>query len=388
MGHLGKKPIRLMWFAVVLPALLLNYFGQGALLIRTPAAVENPFYLMAPESLLLPVVIVATTATVIASQAMITGAFSLTMQAVQLGYSPRVHIEHTSAEQHGQIFIPAVNWVLMAACIGLVLGFRSSSDLAAAYGVAVTGTMTVTTILLYFVARERWKWSLANTVLLIGPLLLIDLAFLFTNLIKIPDGGWFPLVVAITVFALLTTWKRGRAVLVGRMAERTLPRELFLENLDSSPPTRVPGTAVFMYRAPDATPPALLHNLKHNKVLHEQVVFLSVVTEDVPHVPSSERCELESLGHGVHQIVLRYGFMQSVDVPRELAALKDRGLEFKPMETTYFLGRERLMPSRRPALARWRARLFAVMARNERDATSYFRLPPNRVVELGAQIEL
>jgi KUP system potassium uptake protein len=388
MGHLGKRPIRLMWFSVVLPALVLNYFGQGALVLRDPDAIQNPFYLMAPQPLLLPVVAIATAATVIASQALISGAYSLTMQAVQLGYSPRVTIEHTSAEQFGQIFIPAINWALMLACIGLVLGFQTSSNMAAAYGVAVTMTMAITTVLFYFVARERWKWPLSSAILMVGAFLIIDLAFLFANLLKIPSGGWFPLVVGVIVFALLTTWKRGRMTLMNRMKDRTLPRDLFVESLGINPPTRVPGTAVFMYRSPEATPPALLHNLKHNKVLHEQVVFLSVLTEDVPHVPLEKRSKVDVLGHGVYQVVLRYGFMEHVDVPQALGSLHVTGLQFKPMETTYFLGRETLVASKHPGMAVWRSKLFALMLRNERTATAFYRLPPNRVVELGAQIEL
>jgi KUP system potassium uptake protein len=388
MGHLGPKPIRLMWFSVVLPALLLNYFGQGALVLRVPAAIENPFYLMAPQSLLLPVIVVSTAATVIASQALISGAFSLTLQAVQMGYSPRVRIEHTSADQYGQIFIPAVNWALMLACIGLVVGFRSASNLAAAYGVAVTGTMTITTILLYKVAREQWKWNVAAASALTAFLLIIDLSFLFTNLSKVPMGGWFPLAVGAVVFTLLTTWKRGRAILNRRMNSRTLPRELFVESIRKNPPLRVPGTAVFMYRIPGVTPPALLHNLKHNKVLHEQVVFLSVVTEGRPQVALEDRLHVEQLGNGLYQMVLRYGFMESVHLPQVLGAAKVDGLTFKPMETTYFLARETLLASERPGMAVWRARLFSVLARNERPATSFFHLPPNRVVEMGAQIEL
>ena len=388
MGHFGAKPIRLTWFVIVLPSLLLNYFGQAALISRDPLAIEQPFFLMAPQALLLPVVIISTCAAVIASQALISGTYSLTMQAVQLGYAPRVRIDHTSAEKFGQIFIPGINWALMLACIGLVVGFRSSENMTAAYGVAVTGTMTITTILLFFVAREKWKWSIGATAMVVGTFFIIDIAFLITTLYKVKDGGWFPLAVGVIVFALLTTWKRGRVVLTRRMKDRTLPRDLFVQSLGTSPPTRVPGTAVFMFRSPEATPPALLHNLKHNKVLHKEVVFLSVLTEDAPHVSPERRSEYESLGHGIHQLVLRYGFMEEADVPAALATLRIPGLQFKPMETTYFLGRETLITSKRPGMARWRSKLFTLMARNERAATSFFRLPPNRVVELGAQIEL
>jgi KUP system potassium uptake protein len=388
MGHFGRRPIRLAWFAVVLPALLLNYFGQGALLIRDPSAVENPFYRMAPAWALLPVVVIATAATVIASQALISGAFSLTLQAVQLGYCPHVEIDHTSARERGQIYIPSVNWALMVACIGLVLGFRSSSNLAAAYGVAVTTTMAITTLLFYFVARERWKWSAWRAGLLTGGFLAIDLAFWSANLLKVPHGGWFPLVVGAVVFTLLSTWKRGRLVLTKRMRDLTIPRSTFLESLGRHPPHRVPGTAVFMYGSTTRTPPALLHNLKHNKVLHERLVFLSIRTEEVPTVPPEQRAGVEPVDRGMWQVVLRYGFMEDADVPAALRAIEYDGLEFKPLETTYFLGRETIIATKRPGMALWRERLFAVMARNARPATAFFRLPPNRVVELGAQVEL
>jgi KUP system potassium uptake protein len=388
MGHFGRRPIRVVWFLIVLPALLLNYFGQGALLIHTPAAVENPFYRMTPEWALYPVVGIATAATVIASQALISGAFSLTMQAVQLGYVPRVAIDHTSAREFGQIYIPGVNWGLMLACIGLVIGFRSSSNLAAAYGVAVTTTMLITTLLLFVVLRERWKWGLPLAAIVTGFFLIIDFAFWGANLIKIPHGGWFPLVVGAVIFGLMSTWKRGRQILTERLGESALPVEQFVQDVSVNSPPRVPGTAVFMYSNPEATPPALLHNLKHNKVLHERVVFLAVVTAEEPHVQTHERVTVEELGCGFYRMRLNYGFMEEPDVPEALAALKETGMEFKPLETTYFLGRETLIPSRRPGMARWREHLFATMNRNARTATSFFGLPPNRVVELGAQIEL
>ncbi|MGZ8378753.1 MAG: potassium transporter Kup [Gemmatirosa sp.] len=388
MGHFGRRPIQLAWFGLVLPALLLNYFGQGALLIRNPAAVASPFYRMVPEWALLPVVVIATLATVIASQALISGAFSLTLQAVQLGYSPRVQIEHTSAREMGQIYIPSINWALMASCIALVLGFRTSTNLAAAYGVAVTTTMAITTLLFYFVARERWGWSAWKAGAIAGFFLVIDLAFWGANLLKIPHGGWVPLVIGAVVFTLLSTWKKGRLVLAARMAERTLPRESFLESLMQHPPHRVPGTAVFMYGSATGTPPALLHNLKHNRVLHERVVFLTIRTEEVPTVGDAERSSVASIGHGLWQVTLRYGFMEDADVPAALAALGHEELPFRPMETTYFLGRETLIATKRPGMALWRERLFALMSRNARPATTFFRLPPNRVVELGAQVEL
>lgn len=388
MGHFGKRPIRVAWFLIVLPALLLNYFGQGALLIQTPAAVENPFYRMVPSWGLYPVVAIATAATVIASQALISGAFSLTLHAVQLGYFPRVAIDHTSAREFGQIYIPGVNWVLMFACIGLVVGFGSSSNLAAAYGVAVSTTMVITTLLFFVVARERWRWSLPLVLIVTGFFLIIDLAFWGANILKISHGGWFPLVVAGVLFGVMTTWKRGRLILRERLGGVVLPADLFLQDVRSNSTTRVPGTAVFMYSDPAATPPALLHNLKHNKVLHERVVFLVVETENVPHLSGRERAIIEDLGVGFYRVTLRYGFMEEPNVPQALAELRAKGLEFKPMETSYFLGRETLIPTNRPGMALWRERLFAVMHRNARTATSFFCLPPNRVVELGAQIEL
>jgi len=389
MGHFGPRPIRIAWFAIVFPALLLNYLGQAAWVITNPAAIKNPFFHMVPGWALYPVVIIATAATVIASQALISGSYSLTMQAVQLGYSPRVKIEHTSASEFGQIYIPSINWVLMLSCIGLVLGFKSSSNLAAAYGVAVTTTMVATSILFYVVARERWKWSLPVALLIGGVFLVIDLAFWGANLLKIPHGGWFPLVVGGIVFTLLTTWKTGRQILAQRMQDRTLPVDLFTRDILSRPPLRVPGTAVYMYSNLQGTPPALLHNLKHNKVLHERVVFLSIITDEVPYVAAEERSEVRQLADGVYQIALHYGFMEEVDVPATLATIEHPVLKFKLMDTTFFLGRETLIASaEKPGMAKWREQLFATMSRNARSASSFFRLPPNRVVELGAQIEL
>ena len=388
MGHFGRRPIRVAWFAVVLPALLLNYAGQGALLLRDPAAVEHPFFHMVPGWALYPVVVIATAATVIASQALISGAFSLTMHAVQLGYIPRVTIEHTSARQRGQIYIPAINWLLMLACIGLVLGFGSASNLAAAYGVAVTTTMVITTVLFFVVARERWRWPLPLALGVAGFFLAIDAAFWGANLIKIPHGGWFPLVVGAVMFGLMTTWRRGRHVVIEKVGGGLLPLETFLESIARSSPHRVRGTAIFMYGNPAATPPALLHNLKHNQVLHERVVFLTVETAERPHVTREERATVEDLGHGFHRVCLRYGFMDEPDVPESLPLLAPFGLTFKHLETTYFLSRETIIPTKDPAMSTWRGHLFAVMARNARTASSFFRLPPNRVVELGAQIEL
>ncbi|HEX7088936.1 MAG TPA: potassium transporter Kup [Longimicrobiales bacterium] len=389
LGHFGRRPIRLAWFTLVLPALLLNYFGQGALVIGRPEAIENPFFLLVPAWALPGLVVLATAATIIASQALISGAYSLTMQAVQLGYAPRVNIEHTSAEQIGQIYIPGINWAFMLVCIGLVLGFRTSSNIAAAYGVSVTTTMVVTSTLFLVVAREQWRWAPPLALLAGGFFLLVDLSFWSASLLKIPRGGWFSLLAGAAVFTLLTTWKRGREILAQRIRDRTLPRDLFLANILESPPLRVPGTAVYMYSNPQGTPPALLHNLKHNKVLHERVVFLMVETEEVPFVRAEERATVEHLADGIYHVILHYGFMEDVDVPKALAAIRRDGLEFRPLETTYFLGRETLIASRRqPGMAVWREKLFALMSRNARSAASFFRLPPNRVVELGAQIEL
>jgi len=388
MGHIGKKPIRLTWFSVVLPALMLNYFGQGALLLSHPEANINPFYKLIPGWGLIPMVILATAATSIASQAVISGAFSLTRQAVQLGYCPRVRIQHTSAKEIGQIYIPAVNWALMLATIALVLGFKSSSDLAAAYGIAVTTTMVITTILLYAVARDRWGWSRLKTMSLMLLFLIIDLSFFGANIIKFLRGGWVPLLVAAVVYTLMTTWRRGRAILAERFREMALPDELFLSSVETDPPIRVPGTAVFMDRTPDATPHALLHNLKHNKVLHERVVLLTALTEERPHVPEDKRVEVIPRRHGVYRIVLRYGYMENPDIPQALSNIQVPGLEFKPMETTYFLGRETLLATKNPGMAIWREHLFSWMSRNALSAAYFFDLPPNRVVELGTQVEL
>lgn len=388
MGHFGKLPIRLTWFTIVLPMLLLNYFGQGALILAEPEAVEHPFFFMAPDWALLPLVGLTTMATVIASQAVISGAFSLTRQAVQLGYLPRIGIEHTSEQQIGQIYIPAVNWALMVACIGLVLGFRSSSSLAAAYGVAVTTDMVFTTILFAYVARALWKWSLPVVALLAVGFLVVDLSFWGANIVKIPHGGWFPLVIAAIMFTVLTTWKKGRQILAERLQVGVLPIELFLKEVQNNPPHRVPGTAVFMYGNPAGTPPALLHNLKHNKVLHERVIFLMVRTDEIPVVALEDRVQVQSLGADVYRIIATYGFTEDPNIPEMLRLCAKDGLNFKMGETTFFLGRETLIATKRKGMAIWREKLFAFMSRNAQRATAYFRIPPNRVVELGAQVEL
>ncbi len=388
MGHFGPKPIRIAWFALVLPSLVLNYFGQGALLLRNPAAAAHPFYGMVPGWALYPLVVLSTVAAVIASQAVISGAFSLTRQAVLLGYCPRVRIDHTSAREIGQIYVPSVNWALMVATIALVLGFRSSSSLAAAYGVAVTTTMAITTILMAVVARERWKWSVAAAAGLAAVFLGPDLAFFGANIVKVPHGGWFPLVVAGAVFTLLTTWRRGREILDERLRSELLPIDLFLVDVSQGKVPRVQGTAIYMSRTSEGVPPTLLHNLKHNKVLHRQIVFLTVLTAEQPHVPQEQRLEVEELGYGIFRVVARYGFMEDAHVPELLATIRFHGLDFPPNDTSFFLGKETIFATKRPGMAMWRERIFAVMSRNARSATLFFKLPPNRVVELGAQIEI
>ncbi len=388
MGHFGRKPIRLAWYAIVCPALVINYFGQGAWLLSHPSAKENPFYNLAPSWALYPMVVIATSAASIASQALISGAFSLTMQAIQLGYSPRMEIDHTSSETRGQIYMPQLNWALMLACIGLVLGFRSSSNLASAYGVAVTFTMLVTTILFYFAARRLWGWKAWQAGIVCGFFVLLEGILCSANLLKIAHGGWFPLVVAGIVFTLMSTWKTGRRVLGDRLRSSFIPLSLFLEDVDRTAPLRVPGTAVFLSSNADATPLALLHNLKHNRVLHQSVIFLTIQTQDVPHVEKDERFELEKLREGFHRVVARYGFMEDPNVPEILERCRPLGLEFNVMSTTFFLSRETIIPTKNPGMAVWREKLFAFLSRNAQRPTDFFRIPANRVVELGMQVEM
>ena len=387
-GHFGTTPIRLTWFTVVLPALVLNYFGQGALLLKEPESAINPFFRMSPSWALYPLVVLAAAAAVIASQAIISGAFSLTMQAIQLGYSPRLKVNYTSARVIGQIYVPVVNWGLMLSCIALVLGFRTSSNLAAAYGVAITTTMLITTILFYVVARRRWSWPAPLALTVAAFFVTIDLAFFGANMLKIAHGGWFPLLVSGLILFLMLTWRKGRRVLRGRLSQICLPLDDFLPELESST-RRVPGTAVYMSGNRSGTPLALLHNLKHNKVLHEQVVLLTVRTEEVPYlVNSRDRVAIEKLNGGFWRIQVHFGFMEKPDVPAALSGLRDADLRLDPMRITYFIGRETILATSKLGLSSWRGSLFAWMTRNAGDATSYFCLPPNGVVELGARVEV
>ena len=388
MGHFGKRPIRVAWFALVLPALLINYFGQGALVIADPQAAEHPFFQLAPGWALIPLVVLTTLATVIASQAVISGAFSLTRQAVQLGYLPRVDIEHTSSTQIGQIYIPGLNLLLAIACVGLVVGFRSSSNLAAAYGVAVTTDMVFTTILLAVVSRTLWKWSLPATVAMAAAFLVFDLGFWTAGLTKIPSGGWFPLVIAAFVFTVMTTWKRGRAILADRLAESALPIAELPAKLAALAPLRVKGTAIYLTRDPRFVPHALVLNLHHNKVVHERIVFLGMFTEGVAYIPDHDRVEIETLAPNVLRVSAHHGFAEDPEVPAVIARCRQMGLEIDPAQTTFFVGRETLLATERPVMAIWRERLFARLSRNARRATRYFNIPPSRVVELGAEIEL
>jgi KUP system potassium uptake protein len=389
MGHFGRSPIRWAWFTLVLPALLLNYFGQGVLLLRDPSAARNPFYLLAPEWAIYPLVVLGTGAAAIASQAVISGAFSNTRQAMQLGYCPRMEVVHTSAEERGQIYLPGLNIVLLVGVVALVLGFRNSSALAGAYGIAVVTAMMMTTCMAYIVARERWGVRRVVALPVAGLFLAIELAFFSATSVKIPDGGWFPLAMAVVLFTLMTTWKRGREILGGKLRAASMDlKDLMTSFSGEHAPVRVPGTAVFMTGNPEGSPPALLHNLKHNKVLHEQVVLLTIASEDVPHVSAEERVEVQPLEQGFVRVIARYGFMENPSIPDILKKGREKGLQFQLMSTSFFLGRETLIPSKKPGMAMWREALFSWMSRNARSATAFFRIPPNRVVELGTQVEL
>jgi KUP system potassium uptake protein len=388
MGHFGRRPILLGWYALVLPSLLLVYFGQGALLIHDPSAIENPFYRLAPEWALMPLVVLATVATVIASQALISGAYSLTRQAVQLGYSPRVHIEQTSATRQGQIYIASVNWLLMLACIGLVIGFQESANLAAAYGLAVATTMVITTMVFFVVARQRFRWRRWFAIPLCGVFFLIDLAFFGATLFKIPDGGWFPLVAAAVVFTLLSTWRTGRLLVRDRLLRKPLPIRDFVAELADHPPVRAPGSGAYLFRHPGTTPPALLATLRHHDSLHQTVLVVAVVTEKRPYVHPTQRAEVEDLGSGFWAVVLHFGFMDDVDVPEALAQRVVPRVGCDLGSIAYFLGRESLRVTPRAGMVRWRERLFAVMSRNATSAAEYFALPVDQTVEIGVGVEL
>ncbi|WP_397588475.1 potassium transporter Kup [Sandarakinorhabdus limnophila] len=387
MGHFGRNPIRLAWFALVLPALMINYLGQGALLTAHPEAVSNPFFLMAPEWARLPLVVLATLATIIASQAVISGAFSVTQQAIQLGFLPRMKIVHTSASAFGQIYIPAVNWALLVLVMFLVLAFQSSSNLAAAYGIAVTGTMLIDTLLVGVLVLTIWRWPAWWAAPLLAIFLIVDFAYFASNLTKVPDGGWFPLVIGIIGFTGLTTWSRGRALMQERLRDSSMPMEVFIKSAAAAA-TRVPGTAVFMTTSPVGVPQALLHNLKHNKILHERIMILTVVIDEVPYVSDEDRIGVRDLGGGFYRILVRYGFMQEIDIPAVLKKVENCGPKLKMMETSFFLSRQTLLASDKPGMAIWREHLFSWMMRNAESAMDFFKLPTNRVVELGSQVEI
>ncbi|PXA98102.1 potassium transporter Kup [Nostoc sp. 3335mG] len=387
MGHFGRRPISIAWLYCVFPALMLNYLGQGALLLENPDAASNPFFFMASEDFRLPLVILATLATIIASQAVITGAFSVVQQAVQLGLMPRLRIEHTSADAAGQIYIPAVNWALLVMVLLLIFGFQESSNLAAAYGIAVTGTMFISTCMIAVLVKRVWNWPAVAVIAFMVMFLCIDGAYFASNLTKVPDGGWFPLLVGIIVFVLLTTWAKGRKLMIERMREAAMPIKVFIQSAASSA-TRVPGTAVFMTSTPEGVPHALLHNLKHNKVLHERVILLTVKIADTPYVDPEIRTKTEDLGQGFHRMILKFGFMQDPDVPGALAIVGCCGGDFRMMDTSFFLARQTLLPSSRPGMMIWREKLFAWMLQNSESAMEFFRLPTNRVVELGSQVEI
>jgi KUP system potassium uptake protein len=387
MGHFGKNPIRLAWFALVLPALVLNYLGQGALLLLDASA-EHPFFLLAPSWALLPLVGISTAAAIIASQALISGSFSITRQAIQLGLAPRLDVEHTSAHEMGQIYVPQVNWALMIATVLIVIGFGSSGAVAAAYGIAVTLTMVITVLLLYVVMTERWRWPKAAAVAVMLVFLSVDLAFFGANALKLVQGGWVTLAVALFLFTLMTTWSTGRRLVAERLMERAVPLEEFMATVEAARPIRVPGTAVFMTAQTTGTPAALAHNLRYNKILHEHVVVLTVATAQMPHVPPNERVSVQPLGHDLFNVRVQYGFMEDPNVPEALLQARQQELEIDEEDVTYFLGRETIIVTRKEGMAIWREKLFVLMARNAVRATAFFRLPPERVVELGVQVEM
>jgi KUP system potassium uptake protein len=388
MGHFGARPIRRAWLFFVLPALVLNYFGQGALIISDASSIKNPFFLLAPDWALLPMVILATCATVIASQAVISGAFSLTRQAIQMGFCPRLTITHTSDREIGQIYVPFINWSLLTAVMLLVAGFRSSSNLAGAYGIAVTLAMAIDSLLIFVVMTRLWRWNALVALAIAVPLVAIDISFLASNALKIPEGGWFPIVIGAVIFVLLTTWKKGRAILHERLSQETMPLDVFISSIAANPPLRVPGTAVFLSSMPGRVPHALLHNLKHNKVLHERVVLLTLSTRDIPQVPVRERLRIERLDCNFEQFEAFFGFKEDPDVPALLEECGRRGYPFDMMDTSFFVSRETLIATVAPRMALWRERLFVSMSKNATKATEFFNVPTNRVVELGTQVEL
>ena len=388
MGHFGKRPIRMAWFGLVLPALVINYFGQGALILKDPSAIQNPFFYMVPDAFLYPMVVLATMATVIASQAVISGVFSLTNQAIRLGFSPRFEVRYTSHQTAGQIYMPQVNWMLMAAIALLIIGFRSSDNLGAAYGIAVTGTMVTTTILACVVALHRWDWPKPVTFAVFGFFLTVDLVYFAANALKIAHGGWFPLLVAAITYIVISTWIRGRAILLDRLREESMDLDAFVASIRPGSPERIEGTAVYMARVGAGVPHALLHNLKHNRVMHERVVLLTVLPDDDPFVSNEERVEVEIYPKRIYRVKVRYGFKEEPDVPAALRLCARHGLEIDPQFTSFFVGRVTLVPSDRPHLPRWRRALFFSLTRNARSVTDFFHIPPNRVVEMGAQIAL
>lgn len=394
MGHFGKRPIRLAWFLVALPALVLNYFGQGALLLNNPEAASSPFYMLAPKWALLPMVILATLSAVIASQALISGVFSITRQAIQLGFCPRISIVHTSSQEIGQIYVPAVNWTLLIGVIWLVLTFRTSSALAAAYGIAVTGTMVITTLLAYEVARGKWNWSFFKAASIFGSFLVMDLAFFGANVRKVTHGGWVPLVIGAGIYVLMTTWQKGRQILFQKLKERSMPIEDFCQKLLREPPLRVPGTAVYMAGDPWGVPVPLLHNLKHNRVMHQRIAILTIQTRDIPFVSKKDRISIQEVIPNMYRIIAYYGFMETPKMKHILEACRDREIHFNVNETTFVMGRETIIASKAPALtgeakmSYWRERLFAVMSKNAQRPTAFFKIPPNQVIEVGLQVEI
>lgn len=388
MGHFGRRPIRLAWFCIALPALVLNYFGQGALLLNNPEAVTNPFYLLAPSWALAPLVVLSTLTATIASQALLTGIFSITRQAIQLGFCPRISIVHTSSREIGQIYIPAVNWTLFVGVIWLVLTFQNSSSLAAAYGIAVTGTMVITTILAYEVARLKWNWSANKAGLIFGTFLIIDLSFFAANALKITHGGWVPLAIGAVIYLLMSTWQKGRKILFSHLKKRSMSVEEFCQKLLRDPPIRVPGTALYMSGDPWGIPPPLLHNMKHNKVLHQRVAILTIITREVPTVLKKDRATIQEVIPNFYRIIVNYGFMETPKMKHILEACRQRDIHFKIDETTFVLGRETIIANGNPEMSLWRERLFAVMSKHAQRPTAFFRIPPNQVIEVGIQVEI